>query len=181
MDQTQILAAANFAAERHAFQRRKGDPAEPYINHLLEVAYLLAEYCDGFEPVLVIGGLLHDTIEDAGVTRSEIAGRFGEEVAALVEEVTDDKSLPKHVRKSLQVEHAPRKSPRAQNLSTADKISNIRSTLANPPSDWSHERRREYVEWAQCIVNQFTDVAPRLKAEFERTWERFAGAQAARC
>lgn len=181
MDHIQILAAANFAAERHAFQRRKGDPAEPYVNHLLEVAYILAEYCDGFDPVLVMGGLLHDTIEDTGVTRDEIAERFGEEVAALVEEVTDDKSLPRHLRKALQVERATSRSPRAQNLSTADKISNVRSTLSNPPSDWSPERRREYVEWSQSIVSQFTKVSPRLRAEFERTLVRFADPEAAFC
>ena len=110
-----------------------------------------------------------------------LAEQFGEEVAALVEEVTDDKSLPRHLRKSLQVEHAARKSQRAQNLSTADKISNIRSTLSNPPSDWTQERRREYVEWAHSIVRQFTEVAPRLRAEFERTWDRFVDSQAALC
>ena len=180
MDHAQILAAANFAAERHAFQRRKGDPAEPYINHLLEVAYLLAEFCDDFDPVLIMGGLLHDTIEDAGVTRGVggtvrrrggVAGRRGHrrQVAA--------QARPQIAAGGT----CARKSARAQNLSTADKISNVRSTLSNPPSDWTPERRREYVEWAHSIVKQFTEVAPRLRAEFERTWDRFVDSQAALC
>src|SRR5579863_6248752 len=97
-----ILAAACFAAERHATQRRKGHTAEPYVNHLLEVAEILARTADRLDPDLIIAALLHDTIEDAGVTRAELAQRFGEDVASLVWEVTDDKSLPKEKRKELQ-------------------------------------------------------------------------------
>src|SRR5262245_22390003 len=85
----QILAAAHFAAERHANQRRKGRTAEPYVNHLLEVAELLARTAEELDTNLLIAALLHDVIEDASVTRAEIAARFNEDVASLVAEVTD--------------------------------------------------------------------------------------------
>ena len=77
---------------------------------------------------------------------------FGDDVAALVGEVTDDKSLPKLERKRLQAKHAPHKSGRAKILKLADKISNVRALAASPPADWTLERRREYVSWARDVV-----------------------------
>jgi hypothetical protein len=66
---------------------------ESYVNHLLEVAMLVAEATDGKDPDLVIATLLHDAIEDQEVPRTIIAGAFGDGLTRLVEEVTDDKSL----------------------------------------------------------------------------------------
>src|SRR5258707_824047 len=90
-----ILGAAHFAAERHSGQRRKGAAGEPYINHLLEVAELVSSVLTEPDTSLVIAALLHDTIEDVGVTKEELIQLFGLDVADLVVEVTDDKSLPK--------------------------------------------------------------------------------------
>src|SRR5690349_19726633 len=98
-----LLRAADFAARHHAGQRRKGASQEPYVNHLLEVAHLLAEATNGDDVILIMAGLLHDTIEDVNVTRQDIEQEFGAETAAIVVEVTDDKSLPKQERKRLQV------------------------------------------------------------------------------
>src|SRR5215212_8880133 len=101
-----VLKAADAAARWHVHDRRKGAAEEPYINHLLEVASLVAEATDGKDPDLVIAALLHDAIEDQEVPRSLIADNWGEEVAKIVEEVTDDKSLPKADRKRKQVKSA---------------------------------------------------------------------------
>src|SRR5690348_283670 len=101
-----VLKAADAAARWHVHQRRKGPPKEPYINHLLEVAMLVAEATGGNDPNLVIAALLHDAIEDSEVPADVIAATFGDEVASIVKEVTDDKSLPKEVRKNRQVETA---------------------------------------------------------------------------
>jgi (p)ppGpp synthase/HD superfamily hydrolase len=177
----QILAAARFAAERHAAQRRKGRTAEPYVNHLLEVAELLARTADQLDTNLIVAALLHDTIEDTGVTRAELAERFGEDVASLVAEVSDDKLLPKEMRKALQVENAPHKSARAQALGTADKTANVRSIATSPPANWSFERRVEYVRWARQVVARFTGLDGRLAAEFQQAsaelqeWEKSGG------
>jgi GTP diphosphokinase / guanosine-3',5'-bis(diphosphate) 3'-diphosphatase len=177
----QILAAARFAAERHAAQRRKGRTAEPYVNHLLEVAELLARTAADLDTNLIVAALLHDTIEDVGVTREELAERFGEDVASLVAEVSDDKSLPKETRKALQIENAPKKSPRAQALSAADKIANMRSVASSPPANWSFDRRVEYVRWACQVVGRYSKIDGRLAAEFQQAsaelqaWEKSGG------
>ncbi|HEX4606426.1 MAG TPA: HD domain-containing protein [Candidatus Angelobacter sp.] len=165
-----ILAAARFAAEKHAQQKRKGANGEPYFNHLLEVAALIASSSAELDVELVMAGFLHDTVEDTGVTAGELEARFGPDVAALVSEVTDDKSLPKETRKRLQVEDAHKKSARAQTLKLADKISNLRSVLASPPVGWGLERRRQYFEWARAVVSGLTEPNPFLKAEFEKTY-----------
>jgi HD domain len=170
-----ILSAAHFAAEKHANQKRKGKAGEPYINHLLEVAQLISNAIPEPDTNLLIAALLHDVIEDAGVTKDELAHRFGADVASLVAEVTDDKSLPKAERKRLQVENAPKKSIRAQAIKLADKISNLRAILSSPPVDWDFQRRKEYFEWAKRVVDGLTAPNPALKAEFDKTVKRFDG------
>jgi (p)ppGpp synthase/HD superfamily hydrolase len=167
-----ILESARFAAEKHAGQRRKGLAGEPYINHLIEVAELIAASGDVLDANLIMAGFLHDTIEDTGVTATELERLFGADVAALVVEATDDKSLPKETRKALQVKQAPHKSPRAQILKLADKISNLRSILASPPADWSQQRRRQYCEWAKEVVSGFTSPNGLLQAEFDKVYSQ---------
>jgi (p)ppGpp synthase/HD superfamily hydrolase len=117
---------------------------EPYINHLLEVASLVAEATDGKDPDMVVAALLHDAIEDQEVPREIIADIWGEEVAALVEEVTDDKSLDEAVRKWKQIETTPTKSDRAKVIKLADKTSNLKAITASPPSEW------RLALWSKC-------------------------------
>ena len=71
-----LLARAwHVATERHVDHRRKGERAEPYVNHLAEVADLVAEATDGSDPNLVAAAVLHDTIEDTGMTYTELESR----------------------------------------------------------------------------------------------------------
>lgn len=169
-----ILDAARFAAEKHAQQKRKGAAGEPYFNHLLEVAELVTASSGRLDVELVMAAFLHDTVEDTGVTLQELETRFGKDVAALVNEVTDDKSLPKETRKQLQVKNAPKKSVRAQTLKLADKISNLRSILASPPAGWDRERKQQYFEWARQVVAGFTNPNPFLKTEFDKIYSMIA-------
>ncbi len=159
--------AFDFAARKHARQRRKGAGAEPYVNHVAEVALLVAEATGGSDPSLVIAGLLHDTIEDTATSSQELERAFGAEVASLVLEVTDDKRLPQAERKRLQGQTAASKSERARLLKIADKTSNLRSVASGPPVGWSAERRREYVAWAREVVDQCRGVSPSLEAVFD--------------
>ena len=165
-----ILAAARFAAEKHAQQKRKGALGEPYINHLMEVAELIAASSEVLDVELMMAGFLHDTVEDTDVTLRQLEDLFGSDVAGLVAEVTDDKSLPKETRKRLQVQNANKKSERAQTLKLADKISNLRSILASPPTGWSLERKQQYFEWAKQVVSGLTAPNSFLKAEFDKTY-----------
>src|SRR5215210_1995219 len=99
-DWVAVLKAADAAARWHVHQRRKGTAEEPYVNHLLEVASLVAEATEGRDVELVIAALLHDAIEDQEVPAETITKAFGTEVAEIVLEVTDDKSLAKAKRKA---------------------------------------------------------------------------------
>jgi len=163
-----IARALDFAARKHAGQRRKGLKAEPYINHLTEVARLLAEASDGADPQLVMAGLLHDTIEDTETTRAELAGTFGEDVASLVVEVTDDTSLPRDERKRRQVQTAPSKSARARMIKIADKIANLHSISESPPVGWSGRRKKEYIAWAREVAAACGPTNERLEELFEQ-------------
>lgn len=160
--------ALDFAARKHVHQRRKGELAEPYVNHLSDVARLLAEATGGNDVTLVVAGLLHDTLEDTETTFAELTKEFGAEVAELVAEVTDDKSLPKAERKRLQIETAPHKSARARMIKLADKTSNLHSLISSPPRDWSGERIRDYVAWAGKVVAGCRGVNDYLEQEFDR-------------
>ena len=170
-DLVKLSQAADYAARQHIAQRRKGDRAEPYVNHVVEVAALLAEATGGSDPVLVMGGLLHDTLEDTDATVEDLVERFGPEVAALVQEVTDDKSLPKEVRKRLQIDKTPFKSTRAKLLKIADKTSNLRGLIASPPTGWTQERLRDYVVWAGEVVRSCRGLNPMLERQFDGAYE----------
>jgi (p)ppGpp synthase/HD superfamily hydrolase len=166
MNELIILKAARAAAEWHADQRRKGVKQEPYVNHLIEVAELVAR-ADPGNTDLVVAALLHDAIEDQKRTRSEIADLFNDRVADLVVEVTDNKLLDKAVRKRLQVEHAQKKSRDAKILKLADKTSNLRALAKSPPADWPVERRREYVAWAAAVAAGLVGISEWLDGAFE--------------
>lgn len=164
---SKILDAASFAAKKHKDQKRKGSDGEPYINHPIEVANLLTNVGGVNDPDMIITALLHDTVEDCGVSFEEIEEKFGTVVADYVRELTDDKSLPKAERKQLQIEHAPHLSHGAKQIKLADKISNIRDITANPPDGWSVERRREYVEWGKKVVAGLRGVNSDLEHCFD--------------
>jgi guanosine-3',5'-bis(diphosphate) 3'-pyrophosphohydrolase len=151
-DLSSILSAASFAAKKHTGQKRKGSDGEPYINHPIEVANLLVNVGKVNDEEIIVAALLHDTVEDCGVSVEEIEEKFGSVVANYVRDLTDDKSLPKAERKRLQVEHAPHLSDGAKQIKLADKISNIRDVTENPPDGWDLKRRREYVEWGENVV-----------------------------
>jgi GTP diphosphokinase / guanosine-3',5'-bis(diphosphate) 3'-diphosphatase len=166
-----VLKAADAAARWHVHQRRKGAAKEPYINHLLEVAALVAEATEGNDPNLVIAALLHDAVEDCEVPPELIAETFGSDVADLVAdlvaEVTDDKTLEKGERKKRQVENAHKKTARAKLLKLADKTSNLRALVSSPAPDWSVRRKLEYIDWARKVVQGLGPANAALERQFD--------------
>jgi guanosine-3',5'-bis(diphosphate) 3'-pyrophosphohydrolase len=147
-----LLRALHFAASKHRDQRRKGAEASPYINHPIEVAELLARVGGVTDIVTLQAAILHDTLEDTQTTPEELEATFGLEVRQVVEEITDNKQLPKAERKRLEIAHAPHLSVRAKLVKLADKISNVRSIIETPPTEWSLERKREYFDWSERVV-----------------------------
>ena len=166
-DTKQLLQAASFAADKHKEQRRKGSDAQPYINHPLEVANILANIGQVEDTDILIAAILHDTIEDTETTEEELTELFGKRVCGFVLEVTDDKSLPTAVRKQLQIEHAPHLSNEAKQIKLADKISNIRDVFENPAIDWDEERKHKYVEWGVAVVAGLRGANSDLEAYFD--------------
>jgi (p)ppGpp synthase/HD superfamily hydrolase len=164
-----ISEAADFAARRHTGQQRKGRGNEPYVNHLAEVANLLSKASDATDAELVAAGWLHDTIEDTATTREELAQKFGERVATLVVEVTDDMTLPKQERRQKQVVDAPWKSPEAKLIKIADKISNIRARIVPQPNQAERNDLIDYVAWAEKVVAGCRGVNAVLDRMFDET------------
>lgn len=162
-----LLKALYFAAEKHRHQRRKDHESSPYINHPIQVAQTLWQVGKVHDIVTIAGALLHDTLEDTSATPAEIYNLCGAEVLALVQEVTDDKSLPKSQRKRLQIEHAAHKSMRAKHLKLADKSCNVYDITHSPPKDWSLKRLQDYLDWSEQVVSGLRGANPALEAHYD--------------
>lgn len=163
----EVLRALVFAASKHRNQRRKDAERSPYINHPLAVVEILWREGGVRDEVSLVAAALHDTVEDTGTKPEEIEDLFGAEVREVVLEVTDDKSLPKEVRKRLQIEHAAHISDRAKTVKLGDKVCNTRDMLQHPPQDWPEQRRREYLAWARAVVAELRGTNSGLEAEFD--------------
>jgi guanosine-3',5'-bis(diphosphate) 3'-pyrophosphohydrolase len=167
-----FIKAVAFAAEKHRDQRRKDADASPYINHPIALAHVLANE-GGIQDLSVLcAAILHDTIEDTETTADELEELFGSKVATIVLEVTDDKTLDKHVRKQRQIEHASHISHEAKLVKLADKICNLRDILASPPADWSAERKQTYFDWSAQVVAGMRGTHPGLESIFDALYLR---------
>lgn len=173
-----IFEALHFAANRHKNQKRKGADYAPYINHLIHVAKLLVQVGGINDTDLIIAAILHDVIEDTVNNETEQNGltelinqKFGEKVLKIVLEVTDEKSLPKHIRKKLQVVETPKKSEEAKTLKIADKISNLMDIIHHPPINWEKEEKIEYFEWAKQVVDGIRGTNKKLESLFYNIYE----------
>ncbi len=161
-----------FAAHKHRDQRRKDAEASPYINHPIALAEVLAGEGGVSDAEVLAAALLHDTIEDTATTADELRAEFGERIAAMVEEVTDDQSLPKADRKRLQIEHAAALTPGAKLVKLADKICNLRDVADRPPAKWDLQRRQEYFEWAKRVIDGLRGAHAGLEAAFDAAYRR---------
>ncbi|KAG3262545.1 guanosine-3',5'-bis(diphosphate) 3'-pyrophosphohydrolase MESH1 isoform X4 [Marmota monax] len=142
----QLLEAADFAARKHKQQRRKDPEGTPYINHPIGVARILTH--------------------EAGITDIVVL-----QVRRLVEEVTDDKTLPKLERKRQQVEQAPHSSPGAKLVKLADKLYNLRDLNRCTPEGWSEHRVQEYFEWAAQVVKGLQGTNQQLEEALKQLFK----------
>lgn len=147
-----IIKAINYAALAHKDQRRKDANKTPYINHPIEVMLILSE--NGVNDIdTLCAAVLHDTIEDTKTTYEYICDNFGHNVAKLVMECTDDKSLSKVNRKKLQIEHGRDISVSGKLIKLADKLSNLSGLFTNPPISWTQEYINGYIYWSISVFS----------------------------
>ncbi len=131
----------DLAEERHRGQLRKS--GDPYITHPLAVATILAEL--GMDTTTLVAALLHDTVEDTGLTTAELAAEFGAEVAHLVEGVTKldkvkfgDAAEAETIRKMIV---AMARDPRVLVIKLADRLHNMRTLRFLPPAKQERKAR----------------------------------------
>ena len=167
MNHTLILKAAHFSAQKHSTQRRKDEDESPYINHPISVALAIAQIGGVDDPEILAAALLHDTLEDTETTPEELEAEFGKKVCDYVLDVTDDKTLPKHERKRRQIEHAKKISKGAALIKLGDKISNVTDVTNNPPADWDINRRKQYLDWAEKVIENCPKVNDRMENKFQ--------------
>jgi guanosine-3',5'-bis(diphosphate) 3'-pyrophosphohydrolase len=165
-----ILKALEFASLKHRDQRRKDANASPYINHPIALANVLGREGGVTDDVVLAAAILHDTLEDTQTTPAELRDVFGEKIAGIVAEVTDDQNLPKADRKRLQIEHAAGISREAKLVKLADKICNVRDVADHPPAKWDLARRREYFEWAKAVVDRMRGTHAELERRFDEAY-----------
>ena len=165
-----FIKALAFAAGKHRDQRRKDVEASPYINHPIALADILCNEGQITDIDVICSALLHDTVEDTATEPEELKAEFGKAICDIVMEVTDDKTLPKQMRKQLQIAHAAHISEKAKLVKLADKISNLRDVANSPPLDWSLERRQEYFDWGKAVVDRMRGVNVRLEAVFDEVY-----------
>jgi hypothetical protein len=164
-----LTRALVFAADAHANQRRKGAAQEPYLNHLVEVLDLVTQATGGDDMDLLIASLVHDVCEDTAVTHEKLAAAFGDRVLRIVQENSDDMSLPKDERRRKRVADMAKKSPDARVVKMADVISNLRAVVSSPPAGWTVDRRLGYLEGCRQLVDAGRGANATLEAVFDRT------------
>ncbi|PRP83330.1 guanosine-3',5'-bis 3'-diphosphatase [Planoprotostelium fungivorum] len=165
-----LFDTINFAALRHRHQRRKGDDSS-YIIHPLGVAKILHSEGGVNDLKVLQAAVLHDTVEDTNTTLEELKQTFGEEVARIVSEVTDNKSLSADARKRHQVEHAKDISHEGKLVKLADKIYNLRDLLQVPPKGWDSKRIQGYFVWAKAVISQLKGTNEALEKIANGLWE----------
>ena len=127
---TELIGKAFDTAQRlHAGQLRKS--GEPYFIHPIHVALILAEM--GMDDATIVGGLLHDVVEDTPYTREQLVTDFGEEIALLVDGVTKLGTIKFESKEEIQAENfrkmflAMSKDIRVLIIKLADRLHNMRT------------------------------------------------------
>lgn len=123
-----IEHALRTAERAHRGQARKGRDTAPYVLHPIHCALVLAR-C-GYGSPVIQAAILHDVVEDCeGWTIARVELEFGPTVAAIVAEVTEDKSSSWEERKRHQIDHVARMSAEALAVKAADKLHNLRTLV----------------------------------------------------
>lgn len=164
-----IRLARDFACRHHVNQTRLDSVKSPLTNHLLEVA-LLVEFSGGTE-VEIAAAWLHDTVEDTSATIDDIKMVFGEDMAHIIEGLTDPeefKKLGTESRKKLQADRLITKNRSVKKIKLADQISNVRSIAIDPPTEWGRQKCIDYIVGAKLVARQCQGISGFLDNQFEK-------------
>ncbi len=156
-----IDKAYQVAEQAHAGQKRAS--GEPYVQHCLNVALILAEL--HMPTAVIVAGLLHDTVEDTGLTLAEIERDFGPEVARLVDGVTKLAQLPRVSREGNTPIDRHKESLRKTFLAMSDDVRVVLIKLADRLHNMrtlSHIRPEKQERIARETLEIFAPLANRL-------------------
>jgi GTP pyrophosphokinase len=148
-----IQRAYRMAEEAHRGQKRHS--GEPYINHCLAVASILADL--RVPPEVIAAGLLHDTVEDTSVTLNDLKRDFGEAIAILVDGVTKLTNLP---RVSRDDQHA--ESPNGNNGTEPSDSSDDNGTFGRKRDLVSETLRKTFLAMGEDVRVVIIKLADRL-------------------
>ncbi|WP_224364445.1 HD domain-containing protein [Hyalangium versicolor] len=164
--QDTFTRALNFAARAHGNQRMLGSDL-PYVVHLSCVAVEVLAACtvdpEADADLAAACALLHDCIEDAGVTYEEVKALFGERVADGVLALTKDESLPKAVRMEDSLARIRNQPREISMVKLADRVTNLEPPL--PPG--TLEERGAYLAESRQIQECLRGTSPLLERRLE--------------
>lgn len=126
--QKRLLTAIQMATLAHVGQQRKGS-GDPYVVHPIRVAASLTDVslpAGVSRETCLLAAVLHDVLEDTALPREILRQEFGDEVVGVIEELTQDKSLPKPERRQQMLDHCGSMSAAARTVKLADRLDNMR-------------------------------------------------------
>lgn len=176
----QIDKAISFAVKAHKDQFRKTDPSLPYIYHPISVGFILSRA--GFSDEVVTAGILHDVIEDCGISVEELKSTFGDKVTGFIEAVSENKENSWEKRKEDYLNKILQSSEEVKAISVADKLHNMHSLIGTIRGggdidklfkkdkkttvfyylDFAESIRQN---WSHPLVDELNSVAAKLKEE----------------
>ena len=121
---------------------------------------------------IILTLLAYVCFKDTETTLEELQQHFGEKVASIVLECTDDKNLEKAERKRMQVLNAPKKSAQAKQVKMADKTYNLLDLQRCLPSGWTRERAQEYFVWGKQVTDGCRGINAKLEEGLDNIYAR---------
>jgi (p)ppGpp synthase/HD superfamily hydrolase len=161
----QARAALEYAQRQHAGQRRSSDGA-PFIEHPLEVGWLL--YRVGAPDHVIAAGVLHDVLEKTDVSDAELSARFGSQIAQLVRAVSEDQTISGYQpRKAALRQQAAAVGPEALMIFAADKVSKVGELRAALSKAARRHQPRDESQIPEWLLAHFRHCLGMLKERLD--------------
>jgi (p)ppGpp synthase/HD superfamily hydrolase len=170
---TLIAEARAFAEKVHAGIYRPNKRRLPYVTHLEEVADLVEK--SGGTETEIAAAWLHDTVEDTPTTIEELLARFGDDVAEIVNGLTDLPDFSELLtlqRKLAQAERVRTKSSSVKRVKLGDGTSNVRAIVTDAPLTWNRQKILDYTVGCGVVAHACRDVSALLDRAFYEAYHR---------